>query len=439
VALQQSAADYVAMLRAMNERVRWLIANEPKSRGSMRAEPYLRWSCDLGRLYTLILAKKPAVNAQDLAELCRIDAMNWLGVGPTSSLLALCESWIGEHGFERGLSEAMQAWHKSIHGGATAMALRRDAGGLLWFDTTTPVNEKACWSALIQKDLRAMTNARRRGWIALLRNVPLAPAAQPSKKWLKPAAKLLKDVGTEDFRDRVRAWFEPFRDARPLKLTLPGRDMLAALFWYAHLAQDAGTDEALLWYATAKWKTQADLGRTARLLPVWVYALIERTPDKAIDAIHTYQATGQLALQDRTLEMYEEHCRRCGRKSEIVAPPPPPPFNPAAFMEKSLNRAITGLMGTMAGLSGDVMSVKAPDGERYEIGTRDGRITRLSDGKRVRLEIDWSVPGFGPFRHMVDAADLNGPFQPNYLRALICAQILSGRLPVQAPIVEEEK
>ncbi|MFN7936335.1 MAG: hypothetical protein U0R19_23610 [Bryobacteraceae bacterium] len=438
VAFQQASGDYPAMLRVMHERVRLLAQQEPKSPNGVRESPYLQWCCDLGNLYIRILETNPPLASEDLAELCRIDAMNWLGIAPTSSIFQACQAYIQRHGFHRDLSDAMRTWHKSVHGGATAMALRRDIGWLLWFDSTAPINEKACWSSIIQKDLRSMPTARQSAWIALLSNVPLAPAAQPSKKWLKPAAKLLKDVTTEDFRTRLRAWFQPFHDARPLKLTLPGRDMLAALLWYTHLAKDPQTDEALLWYATAKWKTQADLARTARLLPVWVHAVIERAPDQAIDAIHAYQATGQLGLQDKTLEMYEAHCRRQGRKPEIAPPPPPPPIDTAAFLEKNLNRAMVGLMGGAAQLSGGMMSVASPDGDTYEINSRDGRITRLSDQKHVRLEIDWSQPPFSPFRQMIDSADLNAPFQPNYFRAMLCAQILSGALPVQVPIIEEE-
>lgn len=439
LALRQANAGHPALLRAMNARVHWLKQHEPPTGPRQHREnPWLSWCCDLGKLYGKILEQQPALDAADLAALCEVDALGWLGIAPTGPLFNACEAWISKHGFEPELTAAMQAWNKSVFGGGTAMALRKRISWLLWFDTAAPINEKACWSSLIRKDLRAMPAQVRGAWIALLGNVSFGIADQPTKKWLKPAAKLLQQVGIDEFQARVRAWFAPFQAGRELKLTVAGRDILNSLFWYSQLAQDPRVDEAVRWYATAKWKAKSDRDRTARLLPVWIHTLTERCPDLAIDTIHAYRATGQVTLMAKSVDLYEALCKRYGRTAEIAAPPPPPPIDREALMSKMMQKAMAGVLGDGAKLDGDTLVVSDPLGDRYEIGLRDGRIVRLSDGKTVRLEIDWSVPPFSPFKDMIDSGDLNNPFGRNYFRTMVCAQVLSGTLPVEVPIVEDE-
>lgn len=440
LALRQAEGDYAAMLRAMNERVHWLAKHEPPAEpGKGRAMPWLSWCCDLGQLYCKILDRKSALGVADLAALCKVDALNWLGVAPTGPLFNACEAWISKNGFDPELTAAMQEWQKGVFGGGTAMALRKHIGWLLWFDTAAPVNEKACWSAVIRKDLRTMAAGERGPWIALLSNVTFSISEKPTKKWLKPAEKLLKEVGAEEFQARVRAWFAPFQAGRDLKITVAGRDILSSLFWYSQLAKDPKVDEAVLWFATAKWKAKVDRDRTARLLPIWIHTMVERSPELALDAIHTYKATGQLDLMGTSMELYEELCRRYERKPEIAPPPPPPPLDKEAMMAKRMQKAMSSVLGEAPQLVGDSLVVSNEGtGERYEIGLRDGRIVRLSDGKTVRLEIDWTRPPFSPFKSMIDGEDLRNPFGRNYFRAMLCAQVLSGALAVDVPIVVDE-
>jgi len=104
-----------------------------------------------------------------------------------------------------------------------------------------------------------------------------------------------------------------------------------------------------------------------------------------------------------------------------------------------MQKAMSWVLGEAAQITGDLVSVSnAATGERYEIGLRDGRIVRLSDNKTVRLEIDWSRPPFSPFKGMIDSGDMMDPFGRNYFRAMLCAQVLSGTLPVEADIVVDE-
>lgn len=439
LAVRQAGDDPSAMLRAMNARVRWLKEHEPPvPKGYSSEVPWLFWRCDLGNLYFAILKKKPKLNNGELAELCEIDGLGWLGVAPTSTLFEACEAHVGKHGFDPALSRSMRAWAKTVHGGASAQVTRKAIDWLLWFDMEVPVDPKKCWSGLIHSGLRATNPEKRAPWIALLRNVTFAIAEEPTKKWLKPAPKLLAAIDPAEFRERMRAWFAPFETGQPLGITVAGRHILQALFWYAQLAKDPQIDEVLPAFGQAKWKTKGDRSRTARLLPVWIHTLRERCPGHAIDAIHAYKATGQLDFTGKTFELYMELCQRAGRTPEIEPPPPPPAFDKEEFMRKELGK----MMGTI-GVPGtqteeDAVEVTDLRGFGYRINTRDGRIVRISDNKVVRLEIDWSVPPFSPFKHMMDSMDMMNPLQPNYFRVMMCAQILSGSLSADVPIVVDE-
>jgi hypothetical protein len=444
VAMRQAENDFPALLRAMNERVHWLAQHEPPdTTGQGRSMPWLAWCCDLGHLYSHILDRKPDLQAKDLAALCKADALGWLRFSVARPVFHACEDWITKNGFDPDLTNAMQEWQKRVYGSSSEQSLRKEISWLLWFDTTAPVNEKACWSAAIRKSLRTMPNNERSAWTSLLGNVCVGIAEKPTKKWLKPAEKLLSQIDAKEFQTRICAWFAPFKAGSDLKITITGRDILGALFWYSQLAKDAKVDEAVRWFARAKWKTKTHRQRTARLLPIWIHTLMERSPEYAVETIHTYQETGQLDLIKTSLKLYEELCRRDGKQPRIAPPPPMPPLDKEAkdaMMAKMMQTAMGHVLGGAAAeIAGDLLVVSnAQNGESYEIGLRDGRIVRRSDGKTLRLEIDWSRPPFGPFKTMLDSQDLADPFQKNYFRAMFCARVLSGAMLTKVPIVVDE-
>jgi hypothetical protein len=104
LAARQAASDPVAMLRAMNARVKWLKGRESSSMET----PGIFWKSDLGYLYVKILQQKPKLAAAGLAELCEIDSLGWLAVAPTSALFEACEAYVDRNGFEPSLSRAMR-------------------------------------------------------------------------------------------------------------------------------------------------------------------------------------------------------------------------------------------------------------------------------------------------------------------------------------------
>jgi hypothetical protein len=436
-ASSRAGGNVSAMLRAMRARIQWLSEREPKPPiGSEVEMVWFRWRSAMHGLCQKLIESSTELTAGDLAALCDMDALRWVNLG--SRLLDLCEARISRYGFEAELVTAMHGWAKTLYGTNSALTLRKTTESLLWFDTTTAVDENRCWSSIIRKDLRAMAPENQRAWIALLRNTTTLITPEPTKKWLKPASELLAVVGADEFRTRLRAWLEPFRSGKPLKITVTGRDILIALFWYARLAKDPKVDEAICWFATAKWKAKTDLDRTARLLSVWVRTLRDRCPDQAVDVIHAYAATDQLELQDNTLEIYNELCERAGRTPELQAPPKTPIPSHESLVQKQMGKLLPGLLGSQAALDGDSITVADPHGLRYTIDTRHGRIVRLSDNKIVRLEIDWDELPFKPFKGIVDTMDLMYPLRPNYARAMFCAQVLSGSLPIEVPLVLDE-
>jgi hypothetical protein len=163
-------------------------------------------------------------------------------------------------------------------------------------------------------------------------------------------------------------------------------------------------------------------------------------PNAAIDAIHAFRDTAQLALFDKSVGLYNDICARAGRAPEIEPPPPGPPVDLEAMTAKWMDKAFIGFGGAAVTLGGEgtIDVTHAGTGEQYRISREDGRMVRLSDGKPVRLEIDWSVLPFSPFKQMADSADIADPFKPNYFRLMLCTQILSGSLGTDVPIVADD-
>ena len=440
IVLRQMKHDWPAALKALNARVEWLAQQAPTIEGEHLEMPWLSWSCDLGELYLRILAKNPRLNWEDLVGLCKADSTKWLGVRPSELALQHCSKWIASNGYRKELSVAMHPWRKSVYGpGIGSQQLRRKIDWLLWFDTEAPIEDKSCWSAAIQLDLREMPQAKSKAWISLVQNISFGAVEKPTRQWLNLARKALDAVGREAFQKQMLKWFEPLRNGERLRLSVAGRDLMASLFWYSLLAEDAEIDEAVLCFAKANWKTKADRGRTAKLLPIWIYTISQRSPERAIEAIHAYRDLGGLNLTGKSLRTYESLCKRFEVESQISPPPPPPAFDKEAFLKDGLKRMLKNVLGPEANVYDDAVEIGNPSGERYRIAMNDGRIVRLSDGKVVRLEIDWNSMPFVMQKQLVDSRDLMNPFAPNPFRIAICAQILTGWLEVEVPIVVDEE
>jgi len=219
-----------------------------------------------------------------------------------------------------------------------------------------------------------------------------------------------------------------------LKLTVRGRDVLRNLMWYALVAKDPQVDEAIAWFATASWKTKGAKSYTAKLLPAWAYVLGQHSIPLAVDALETYAREGGLQLEGKTFRMYQEYCAAAGRSAGIAAQPaPPPPPSMAELMLQATGKAMS-VMGMAARVENGVMRVKGQLDE-YLISISDGAITRVSDGRHVRLEIDMSQGPYRHFRAALDGPDIQG--QPNMFRVMACARILQNDASERDKIVVE--
>ncbi len=419
--LRQSTGELPETVRAAMTRIRWLSENRPADE-----HQDLFWRCGIGELLCDLLRSKPELNRADLIGLLEIDGLGYLGVAPSSLLLELAEERVAKHGYEPELMAALEPWQKTLHGSIAAQDLRHKASWLLWFDPVSfdpaaAISEKDCWSHRIRADLRGMDAGSRRAWETLLKNISFSSGDKPPGKWKKPAAKALQAVGAAAFRERVRAWFSPFRAGEVLRITVIGRDVLRNLMWYALPAADAQVDQAISWFAASQWKTKDDKGRIAKLLPSFAHVLIERSPELAFKTLENYSRAGAVPLAGKTLSMYRQLRERLGKAApaaplaaEVTLPKPDDIVR--AFLKKNLAGAAT--------VEGDDLVVKGTL-DSYRINMKDSRMVRLSDGKAIRVEIDVTEPPYGPFRAMLDGPDIQNPFAPNYFRLLVCAQILA--------------
>ena len=430
--LRQSAGEVAETVRAAISRIRWLSQNRPANQ-----HQDLLWRCGIGELLCDLLRLKPDLTGADLMGLIEIDGLGYLGVTPSSMVLELAEERVMKHCYEPELMAALEQWHKTLHGSISAQDLRHKASWLLWFNpAAAAISDKECWSHRIREDLRGMDTGSRGAWEALLKNISFSAGDKPPGKWKKPAAKALQAVGAAGFRERIRAWFGPFKSAEALRITVIGRDVLRNLMWYALPAADAQVDEAISWFASSRWKTKDDKGRIAKLLPSFASVLIERSPELAWKTLEAYSRAGGVPLAGKTLGMYQKLCEQLGKSGPPAGAPAGAAPNPDDIMRALLKKNLAGAAGSTS-VDGDDLVVKGTL-DTYRISMKDSRMVRLSDGKPIRVEIDVSEPPYEPFRAMLDGPDIHNPFAPNYFRFLVCARILARDAEERDRIVVDE-
>lgn len=234
---RRSAMDPVLGLRAISRRLTRLA-------GRVDEESRL-WTHFLNDMATRLLEGKPTLSEAHLMDL--LHSVNEVG---SEALLPVVTEHITARGYSRPLVDAMKKWQAKTYGSHAAMTLRNRIGWLLWFEDVTEIREE-CWSDLLRGDLRRCPPEMRAAWRALLENVTFGFGEKPPAKWFKPAARALSAVGNEEFCEKVRRWFAPFRDGTKQRLTVIGRDILRNLMFYGLVAGNPAVDEAISWFATA--------------------------------------------------------------------------------------------------------------------------------------------------------------------------------------------
>lgn len=436
-AVRQAKDRTGPMLRAMRKRALWLAARHtnpaPETPGYGL---WLNWRCNFGSFYCALLERPLDLSRDDLLGLLEVDSLAFLAVTPSERLYRLCVEWTDEHGFEPEVTAAIRKWAKSLHGPAAMSTLRKKVEWLLWFDPVGEVDAKHCWSSQIQISLREMDTARSSNWRRLLRNATSGASAAPPQKWRKQALKLYQAVGRGEFRLQLRSWFEPFRDGVPQRITTTGRDLLRSLLWFALVAEDPELDDVVTWFAQAHWKTKADAGKIGVLTPAFVHVVAARLPaGRAATVLERFHQQGQVRLMGKCFAVYEDLCQKIGRATAIEPKQNQRLPDAQKLIEKVLNSQIESIGGSVN--VDEVLIHGLLD--NYRIRRSDGRITRVSDGKLIRIELDMKSPMLAGLKPMIDGPDIQNPFAPNHFRLVLCAMILANdKFPLYGEIVEDE-
>ena len=419
--VQESAGKIPDLIHALVNRITWLAQRQK----DFAERDLLFWRVELGRLLCSALGTAGDLELPVLIRALEADALGILGVSPASTLLSHCERHVKTHGWRVELVTAMKLWIKSLHGTVSAQDIRQKAGWLLWFEDVDRIDMVECWSSQIRAALRAMSGDERKHWLGALSLSCFHMAAKPPAKWLKPAKAAFAPIGAERFRERFVSWFQPFRESRPLKLTVPGRDILRLLMWYAALAEDSAVDEALSWFAQATWKNKDSAARAGKAETAFAHVLAQRSPELAIPAFERLIASGQAFGGSKIDAAYQELCQRRGKTPMPATPQsrPDPAEMQAKFLQK-MTRSMPWSAGDKCTWDGDTLCVRGVR-DSYRIDSVTGRIVRASDGRVLRLELPLEASHLAVLRPMLDGHDLRNPGQPNPYRAMMCAYFLT--------------
>ena len=423
---RQAEKDQAGFVRAVAGRIRWVNGvRKPAPETSVQTplgEAIIRavdssglWRAGLGALQQTLVSAARDLSLDDLLAAIEADISNGPGAAG-GALLTRVSAYARQNGYSLPLLDAIRRWHAAEHGTLAAQTMRHRIAWLLWREDVAPID---CWSQPVRRDLRRMPPDSRKAWLAIFDTNITDRNTRPSAAWMKSARTAIKGVSVLDFRRCVRAWMEPLRAGEPLRLTVCGGDVLRIFMWYALLFKDPQLDEAISWFASARWRGRRDQSCAAAILPAFFYAMRERSPEMALAAFETLHAR-EVAFRGRLLQMYQDLSAQLGRAPIIPPVPAAPPHDPARLILMTLRRAAPQARIT---LENDRLVVTGTR-DTYEIGLHDSSIVRRSDGRSIRLELDFSQPAFAMLRPILDSQDLNDPFKPNFMRITLCARIL---------------
>lgn len=424
--VNQAGAKLPATIMALSERAVWLAAHGSE----FDPNTTLFWRVETGKLMYALLAKaansKSGVPLDTVISAARADTLQYFGYRPSGPVFELCRRHIENRGWNKDLLDAMKTWVKSLHGTNSDLDLRRKAGWFLWFEDVSPIKANECWSNVIRGGLRSMPAEERRLWMPLVTNASFAVSDKPSAKWMNPAKEAFQKLGVDKFRPRYREWFEPFRQSEPLKLTMPGRDMLRLMIWYALVAEDPQVDEAVAWFSQAQWKTKDAADRAAKADTAFCHVMTLRNPAMAREAFERMLQSGRAVEGYKIHQAYLKLSQEAGTAPVAARPAVHKSPDIAALQAKQsgmMQQMLAQQLGTDCAWFGNTLEVKTPD-DTYRIDSVTARITRGSDGKVVRVEIPYDAIPYKFFRAQIDEHDLQNPGQPNLMRTMMCALIL---------------
>ncbi|HEY1336032.1 MAG TPA: hypothetical protein VGF59_00915, partial [Bryobacteraceae bacterium] len=313
--MQEFAADLPQLHRAATRRSEWISAHKqefPADWLKVWWELLHGLGCE-GGLVQRSLGGVKETNSLD-------DMLRTIRSGGREQTVELCRKYVAEHGWTPELVETFRKFIPSFGNALSDQVQRARAEWFVWFEDVCPIDLNACWSHRVKRDLRAMTAEERAAWRAILENNSFRFSGKPPQTWMKAAEELFPCMDREVFRRRFVAWFEPFTQPEPLRLTVTGRNILRVLMWYALMAEDSIVDQALAGFAKAKWKTKDAASKASQAEMAFSCVLARRAPEVALPILEEYVASGRAFEGSETHQAYLELCRVHNRQPAPALP-----------------------------------------------------------------------------------------------------------------------
>jgi hypothetical protein len=135
------------------------------------------------------------------------------------------------------------------------------------------------FSKAVTPDLKAMVDAERENWFALLTHAFTANGSKPSGAWLKTAAPLIEVIGKKRFSSQLTKWTAQIKPDP--QAPDPGLDVLKGLVWSAAIAPSDETALAIGRLAETSYVKVAGIGaRSKKLGNACCIALMNMTENK---------------------------------------------------------------------------------------------------------------------------------------------------------------
>ncbi|MBL8216033.1 MAG: hypothetical protein JNK87_35250 [Bryobacterales bacterium] len=155
----------------------------------------------------------------------------------------------------------------------------------------------------------------------------------------------------------------------------------------------------------------------AIVLAAFTHVLIERNPELAYDTF----ARHPLPLAGKNLDRLHALSTRLGRATPSTTAVTERPLpDPLAAMRRAMTAMLTGPASRLE--NHELIITGTHD--TYTLRIADGGMYRHSDNRPIHIALNMQDQEFAPFQHMIDAMDLQHPFQPNYVRLALCAKVL---------------
>ncbi|HWB81584.1 MAG TPA: hypothetical protein VG755_41770 [Nannocystaceae bacterium] len=193
---------------------------------------------------------------------------------------------IARAGIAPELHDALRAMQPAMACHTADKNARERIDLVLWFEQHLPIDPSRDATAVIKRDLRAMSAKLRTTWTKLLEHAQSCDRGEPNATWLTKADKHRERVGRDALHDRTLGWLREL-DAMPGQPTLApgGVDALRGLLFFATLVRSDELDAVIRRLAARRWSRSRDWSpRHDRFVGALAYALGRASRDAATRA-----------------------------------------------------------------------------------------------------------------------------------------------------------